>query len=537
MEIKTKPIEIWHEYTKLQEYCSQRHLYENVKRNENFYIGKQWEGVNAPDLPKPVINFVQRSVKYQIATLASNDVAVSIDVFSNNQADQEAMKPIVKEVENIIEYAKLKEASRIAIRNGAVDGSCYLMQLFNPDYDTKQAMMGRIENEIVDCTNVYFGNPYSNNIQNQPYIIIALRQHISQVKDEAERMGLSQDEIDLIKPDNDSNQYEENDSDNLVTVLLKFYKKKVNSVVTKEKTQVDENGNEQVIQYNEKRVTTQVFFTKTTHDVTLIEEVNLGYERYPLACFGWEQIKNSYLYESPITSVIPNQIFVNKTYALAQEYVTMGAFPKVAYDRNKIDINSVLGGTNQTLAVTGIDMMGKLLDFIKMPDFSNQALPLAEAVMNNTKECLGVNDASLGDVKPDNTSAIIALQEASNVPLELQRQTFYAMWEDLIRNILDIMGATYGTRQVLTEDGLAEVNFEILQQLQYDLRVDIGSGAQYSEIAQINTLDKLFQANVIPVNTYIDVIPDKYIPSKGKIKQAVEEQQEQQAQMMQQPML
>lgn len=535
MKIKTKPIEIWHEYTRLQEYCSQRHLYENVKRNENFYIGKQWEGVNAPDMPKPVVNFLQRSVKYQIATLASNDVAVSIDVFSNNQADQEAMKPIVKEVENIIEYAKLKEASRIAIRNGAVDGSCYLMQKFNPDFDTKQDMMGRIENEIVDCTNVYFGNPYTNDIQNQPFIIVALRQHISQVKDEAETLGVKQDDIDSIKPDNDSNQYEENDSDNLVTVLLKFYKKKVKTTITKSQTQMDNDGNEYVVQVEEERMVNHVHFTKTTHDVTLIEEVDLGYERYPLACFGWEQIKNSYLYESPLTSVIPNQIFVNKTYALAQEYVTMGAFPKIAYDRNKIDINSVLGGTNQTLAVTGIDMMGKLLDFIKMPDFSAQAIPLAESVMANSKECLGVNDASLGEVKPDNTSAIIALQEASNVPLELQRQTFYAMWEDLIRNILDIMGASYGVRQILIEEGLAQVDFSILQQVQYNLRVDIGSGAQYSEIAQINTLDKLFQASVIPVKTYIDVIPDKYIPSKGKIKQAVEEQQQQAA--MQQPML
>lgn len=176
--------------------------------------------------------------------------------------------------------------------------------------------------------------------------------------------------------------------------------------------------------------------------------------------------------------------------------------------------------------------MGKFLDFIKVPDFSNNILSLVDSVSSQTKECMGINDASLGNVKPDNTSAIIALQEGSNVPLEIQRQEYYEMWEDTVRNILDIMASSYGTREIMSDEGLATIDFSLLHNLNYDLNVDIGSGAQYSEIAQINTLDKLFQAGVINAELYVDAIPNKYIPNKGKILQHLKELADQNRQQL-----
>jgi len=48
-------------------------LYETVKQNENFYIGRQWEDVVAPDLEKPVLNFLKRVMTYFVAMICSND--------------------------------------------------------------------------------------------------------------------------------------------------------------------------------------------------------------------------------------------------------------------------------------------------------------------------------------------------------------------------------------------------------------------------------------------------------------------------------
>lgn len=484
---KTKPEEIWIEYQKGNEYLQRNDLFNTVKTNEDFYEGKQWGGLNNGSMPTPVFNVLQRAGKWMVATIGSNDIAISMIPFTELADDIARMQPISQEIENIIEIAKIKEASKLVIRNAFVDGSGYMLQSFNPNFETMQDVKGRVENQVIDNTNIIFGNPYSRDIQGQPYIIVALRQHISQVKEEARKLGVSKSNIDLIVAENENLQVND-DSDNLVTVLIKFYKK---------------DGD--------------VYFTKTTQYVTLIEPTNLGYKRYPISCFGWDVIKNSYLYSSPMTSVIPNQVFINKSYAIAQMYGLQSAFPKILFDKSKVNIDEFLNSTNPQ-AVAGLDLAGKYMDFIKIPDFSNNILQLASDVISQTKDCLGVTDASLGNVRPDNTSAIVALQESSSVPLEIQKQNFFEFWEDTVRNILDIVACSYGVRQVMTEDNqLAIVDFDMLKGLNYNLKVEIGNGAQFSEVAQIQTLDKIAQAGWIDPDVYMEAIPSKYIPQKAKL--------------------
>lgn len=515
---------IWNEYSELQSYLEQRNIYEKVKTNENFYDGRQWEGVKSDSLPKPVINIIQRVVKYFIATLSTNDIAISMTPFSSGEDDSQLIEPIKDEIERIIETAKVKEKSRLIIRNAAVDGSGYMVLSFDPEVETGQDIKGTIKAQLVDNTNVYFGNPYTSDIQGQPFIIIALRQNLRIVKQEAKELGLDEDAISQIKPDSDTNQFNEDDASNLVTVLLRFEK------VTKEiEEEVIIGEGDAIITKAIKIKVRSIHFTKTTQNVVLIDDTDLGYTRYPVSCFGWDPIKNSYLYNSPITAVIPNQIFINKSYAIAQMYGLQSAFPKIVYDKNKAHIDEILN-TTDPIAVANIDTMGKLLDFIKVPDFSNNILSLIDSVISQTKECMGANDVSLGNVKPDNTSAIIALQESSNVPLEIQRQAFYEFWEDTIRNIIDVMSCTYGIREIPSErDGqkeMAVIDFAVLKTLNYDLKVDVGNGAQFSEISQINTLDKLLEQQIVDAETYVDLVPNKYIPGKGKILQHIQKQKE-----------
>lgn len=512
--IKTNPNDVWNEYQLGTQYLLNHNVYETVKVNERFWDGKQWEGLETKNMPTPVFNVLQRAGKFMVSTIGSNDIAVNITPFTTVADDIERMAPISKEIEHIIELARMKEASKTIIRNAFVDGSGYMMQTFNPDIETGQDAKGAVENQIIDNTCVYFGNPYSNDIQKQPYIIVSLRQDIRQVKQEAKENGLTKEQIDSIQPDNEGLQPNEGEAENLVTVLIKYYKKK--EIVKKVETATDpETGIE--IELETEEEATSVWFTKTTRELTLKEPTDLGYKRYPIACFGWDMIKNSYCYNSPMTAVIPNQVFINKCYAIAQMYGLQSAFPKIIFDKNKMQIEEFLNGTSPQ-AVAGIDIAGKFIDFIKIPDFSNNIIELAQDTMAQTKECMGVTDASLGNVRPDNTSAIIALQESSAVPLEIQKQQFYVFWEDVVRNIIDIVACSYGVRQVMTDDsGLAVIDFSMLKNLNYNLDVEIGNGAQFSEIAQINTLDKLVQAGYIDPDVYIEVVPSKYIPQKSKL--------------------
>ena len=171
--IKTDPIDVWNEYQLGTQYLSNHNVYETVKVNERFWDGKQWEGLETKNMPTPVFNVLQRAGKFMVSTIGSNDIAVNITPFTSVADDIERMAPISKEIEHIIELARMKEASKTIIRNAFVDGSGYMMQTFNPDIETGQDAKGAIENQIIDNTCVYFGNPYSNDIQKQPYIIVS----------------------------------------------------------------------------------------------------------------------------------------------------------------------------------------------------------------------------------------------------------------------------------------------------------------------------------------------------------------------------
>ena len=71
---KITPRKIWNEYLLGEDYHQQIGLHETVKKNEQFYNGEQWEGVNAPDLEKPVINIFKRAVTYMESQIVSDDV-------------------------------------------------------------------------------------------------------------------------------------------------------------------------------------------------------------------------------------------------------------------------------------------------------------------------------------------------------------------------------------------------------------------------------------------------------------------------------
>ena len=121
---------IWKEYQEGRAYNEGMDLYDTVEKNENFYTGKQWEGVNAPDLEKPVLNFLKRVVSYLIATVVSDDVAASLTPQRQDPQGARAAKALSSELGRIMEQAKLTSLNRDLVRNTAVDGDgCYYLYL------------------------------------------------------------------------------------------------------------------------------------------------------------------------------------------------------------------------------------------------------------------------------------------------------------------------------------------------------------------------------------------------------------------------
>ena len=67
----------WERYEAGRDYKRRIGLYSDVRRNERFYRGDQWRGVDSADLPKPVFNIIKRITDYMISSVARQPISVS----------------------------------------------------------------------------------------------------------------------------------------------------------------------------------------------------------------------------------------------------------------------------------------------------------------------------------------------------------------------------------------------------------------------------------------------------------------------------
>ena len=168
---------------------------------------------------------------------------------------------------------------------------------------------------------------------------------------------------------------------------------------------------------------------------------------------------------------------------------------------------------------------------------STQIMLAIDKAMQYTKECMGATDAQLGNVKPENTSALIALQSASIVPLENPRACLYEWVEDIGRILLDMMGTYYGVRTIVrttetevptgvydqlgrpmmtkqTIKAAEEFDFSKLKHIWLNTKVDVGASTYWSRIAMVQTLDNLKRDGTLDIIQYLERMPSEYIPDK-----------------------
>lgn len=159
---------------------------------------------------------------------------------------------------------------------------------------------------------------------------------------------------------------------------------------------------------------------------------------------------------------------------------------------------------------------------------------MIDSTIRYSKDLMGASDAALGNVKPDNTSAIVAVQKAAGMPLDLQRMDFYNFVESVIRIFIDMMRVNYGLRNItLTdEEGAQNVTFDYSALNDYVLRlkIDIGQAAYWSELTQVQTLDNLMDRKILPdAVTYLESLPDGYVKNKKDIIEKIKQTMQMQA--------
>jgi hypothetical protein len=409
----------------------------------------------------------------------------------------------------IIERNRIITKTREFLRNAAVDGDGCMHFFFDPTIENGQDVKGEICAEIIENTRVLFGNPNCRDVQRQPYIIIPRRELVEDVRWRADKLkeeGLCKlEDVDIITPDSEKyqNKYDSY-TDDKVTVLTYYFKN---------------------------RDTNTVWCIEATEKGIIREAYDTEYTMYPLVWINWDYIHDCYHGQAMITGLLPNQKFINKIFAMVGISLLTTAFPKVIYDKNRIrNWDGSVG--------TAVGVNGSVADVAKTIDGASvnpQIAQFMELCINKTRSFLGASDVAMGDSRPDNTSAIIALQRAANTPMELTKQNLYQCIEDMGRIWLDMMAVKYGTRMVevsmsLDKPGeqplgmnlpaqsfMEPFDFSELRRIQVSIKQDVGASSYWSEIASMQTLDNLLMNKLITPKQYVERLPNGYIPKKQEL--------------------
>ena len=497
-------------------YGADRDYYDVINTNIAFANGDQWRNVTGEGLPKPVFNIIKRVKQFKIASLKSNNVAIQIQPMEYRPDDNDAQmqSSIHKtdlanaEVKNILENINFDALSRQLLNDGFDTGDMCLHfynDVTKTPYKKYPNIKGVINAEVIDCTNVMFGNPNIKNVEKQPYIILIGRDFVKNLQKEyKENKGKENESI--IQEDYETNYMMgdngkiEIDADDYGKALyiIKYYKK---------------DG--------------KIYANKSVQNAYIYKDKDLGYEYYPIAFNNWEHVKGCYHGRAETTGIIPNQIAINKMFAMVIYHLMLTAFPTAVYDATKVE-----NWTNEIGAAIPINNVGNssirnIAGYLEPASMSGQIINAIELAMQYTKDTLGVGDASLGNITMDNATAIIAVQKSNAVPLENVRANLYELIEDCGRIILDMIATDYGIRPVVISEGdnrtVEEFDFGELKGMWLHIKADVGSASYFSEIASLQTLDNLLNAGRIEFIDYLKRIPDEIIPKKQELIQSLEQ--------------
>lgn len=512
-ELKEAPL--WELYEKGVSYNNSINLYSNTDKCFRFYNGDQWSGLKSGEIQPVTYPIIEPIVNYKVSTINQNIWAIhfssdNFDNLENREIYNKVCELLNKRVARVWEKDFMDYKVRIVSNDSAVigEGVNYV------DYDEES---DNPKNEILNNTDICYGNENSSDIQSQPYIIIKTRRPLEKVKAFARKKGISEEEIEKITSDQqvheEAGDSAKNEVNDMCTVVTKMYK---------------ENGN--------------VYFERATRYVTIQKNINTGLTLYPLAHMIWKEVKGSSRGVGEVIYLIPNQIEINRTLMRRVLIVKLCAYPKyiVATDKllNPNDADKV--GITLKAHGTQVDDVRKIFSSTTPASMSNDANLIQEEMISKTRELRNASELATGNVDPSDASgkAIIAVQQASNLPLNEHILALKTFIEDLGRIYLDmwIAYAENGLNIVDIErqnmqniEIVRNVPSEILRQLKATVKVDITPKSPYDKLAVEQSLENLLKNNYITFEEYVNALDDDSVMPKQKLLDILKSQQEKQA--------
>jgi hypothetical protein len=507
----------------------------SVNLNIDMYNGNQWKNVESNGMPTPVFNIIKRAITFFVASITSSKTSIKLEPLEYSedetqqseqmQTQQKASDIATAEIANLLEKFKFENRIRDALFKAAQMGDVYSHFYFDMNKKPYRGMLGEVKGEIchelVNGTNVYLGNPNNPiiNTDTQPYIVVSGRDMVKRLKREAKQYKKYKSEEDQVTTDANT-QYEAGE-------------------MAQYEIDSDENGKAlYIIVYIYDPDKDTITATKCTENAYMYKDVDLELDYYPVAGLCWEKQENQSHGRALCTDIIPNQIYINRQFAMVMYHLMNAAFPKRVYNADKIaGITNMIAGS---IGVKGVMPGESIMNYVGQLEpgaMSGEIIKVIEMAIQYTKEMLGINDTSLGDVNPEQASgiAIASTVRQASIPMENPRSNLYEYIEDCGRILVDMMGTNYGQRPIIVSDKgsrrLEMFDFSTLKNLWLNVKCDVGPSSYWSEVSQVEMLNNLLSRND-PLFTLIDFLES--LPKDYQNKDLIERVKENLEKMVQQ---
>lgn len=535
-EIKTT--DLWDLYEQGRDYCRSIKMFTDTDENYRMYNGNQWEGLIIKGIEPIQLNFIKPIVKYKVGNLNANlwSINYSSENFENKYFRETANKTcdmLNLRAHKIWEKDNLDYKVRRITKDAAIndEGIIYVT------YDEENGMP---INEIISKNDIFYGNENDSNIQNQPYILIKRRLPVYNVQEKALLEGVPEEKLKYIIGDNDnfeeSGESSKYEKDNMCTIVTKMYK---------------ENGT--------------VHYSSSTKYLEIKKDTDTGLTLYPVAHMVWEEKEGSARGEGEVRNLKANQIEVNKILMRSSLVVKLTAYQTKIVNKDKISNPNAINQVGATLYTKGgmtVEDVNKVVGYIPPAQMSPDVEKLRTELIKSTRELAGAGDVATGDINPETASgkAILAVQQASQMPLVEQLSSLKTFVEDIARIWLDHI-TTYSQEGITLENEvsdpatgeeyteLVKVPSTVLEELKASVKVDITPKGAFDKYAQELTLENFFKAGMFNVQKlseleiYVKLLDNDSTAPKPKLEEAIKlmkaEQQkiamiQAQAQLMQQ---
>jgi hypothetical protein len=180
--------------------------------------------------------------------------------------------------------------------------------------------------------------------------------------------------------------------------------------------------------------------------------------------------------------------------------------------------------------------IGNIARYLEPAMASPQIIQVIELAWQFTKESIGMTDALMGAVNPEQASgaAISVSAKQAATPLSIPRDNMYDVLEDIGRIFLDMVKVYYGERPVLMPDnegnmGIFMYDFSNLKNAYLTTKVNVGATTPYDELADRMTMENFVKEGMVTFSELLEAYPDIF-PNTEEVLARVKTQ-EAQAQM------